>query len=110
MEVNSAVGRGDGIQEEDLAALAAYSGHPAFTARERAALAYAESMTGGNQVPDDLFARVRSHFSEDETVELTAIIAWEICAAKFNRALEIEGQGICLLPFNAPPMRADPSG
>ena len=34
-------------------------------------------------------------------VELTATITWEICAAKFNRALEIEGQGIgavCPLP------------
>jgi alkylhydroperoxidase family enzyme len=42
-----------------------------------------------------LFERVRRHFTDDEIIELTAIITWEICAAKFNRALEIEGQGIC---------------
>jgi hypothetical protein len=30
-------------------------------------------------------------------VELTATITWETCAAKFNRALQIEGQGIAAL-------------
>ena len=98
MEINSALGRADGIREEDLAALPNCSGHSAFTAREQAALAYAECIATGNTIPDDLFARVRIHFNEDEIVELTAIIVWEIAAAKFNRALHIEGQGICLLP------------
>jgi len=96
MEINSAVGRSDGIREDDLAALAAYGGNPAFSEREQIALEYAESMASNTSVADELFVRLRRHFSEDEIVELTAIIAWEICAAKFNRALEIEGQGICL--------------
>ena len=39
---------------------------------------------------ENLFAEVRRHFSEDEIIELTATITFEICAAKFNRALEIE--------------------
>lgn len=98
MEANSAVSRADGIGEKDLAALRAYANHPSFTECEQAALAYADSMTGGHTVPDGIFARVRRCFNEDEIVELTAVIAWEICAAKFNRALEIEGQGICELP------------
>jgi len=41
---------------------------------------------------------VRVHYSDDEIVELTAAISWELCVSKFNRALEIEAQGICLLP------------
>ena len=102
MEINSAVGRADGISQEHLAALGAYAGNPAFTEAEQAALAYAESMATGNRVADELFDRVRRHFTDDEIVEMTAVIAWEICAAKFNRALEIEGQGICLLGGSAP--------
>src|SRR5512135_2427549 len=98
MEVNSAVGRAAGIPPEDLAALADYARHQAFSAPEKAALAYAESMATANTVPAELFALIEQYFSQDEIVELTAIIAWEICAAKFNRALEIEGQGICPLP------------
>ena len=97
MEINSALGRADGVSENDLAALAAYRGNPAFSEREQASLAYAESMVVNTTVSDELFARLRRHFSDDEIVELTAIIGWEICAAKFNRALEIEGQRICLV-------------
>jgi len=103
MEANSAVGRADGIPEEDLKALAAYTGNAAFTQCEQTALAYAESIATANLVPDDLFARVRRYFSEDEIVELTAVITWEVCAAKFNRALEIEGQGTCRLPERGAP-------
>jgi alkylhydroperoxidase family enzyme len=98
MEVNSAVSRADGIRDSDLAALADYASSDAFTERERAALAYAGQMAAANQVPDELFAALRRHFTDNEIVELTAVAAFEICAAKFNRALEIEGQGLCLLP------------
>ena len=79
----------------ELDALMNAAGSAAFSDRERAALAYAESITNGNTVPETEFESVRQHFTDDEIVELTAAIVWEICAAKFNRALEIEGQGIC---------------
>ncbi len=101
MEIHSAVGRADGIHEADLRALAGCDGNAVFSEREQAALAYAESMVAGSAVAGELFARVRRHFSDDEIVELTAVIAWEICAAKFNRALEIEAQGICVLATGA---------
>jgi alkylhydroperoxidase family enzyme len=83
------------VSVQELDALADPAGSAAFSHRERAALAYAESITNGNTVPEPLFESVRQHFSDYEIIELTAVIAWEICAAKFNRALEIEGQGIC---------------
>ena len=69
--------------------------HTIFSERERSALAYAESVTTASSVPSSLFENVTRHFTEDEIIELTATITWEICAAKFNRALDIEGQGIC---------------
>jgi len=98
VEINTALGRADGVTEEELRALGAWTNSPMFEARERAALAYAEAMANGNTVTEAVFDSVSSQFTADEIVELTAAIAWEICAAKFNRALEIEGQGICFIP------------
>ena len=93
--------RADGVTAEELAALSESAASRLFTERESAALAYAAAITKGNSVAKELFETVERHFSADEIVELTASITWEICAAKFNRALEIEGQGIaavCPLP------------
>ena len=91
------MGRADGISWEELDALEDFRSSPLFSAREKAALEYAEAVTGGNRVDEQLFAAVREAFAEDEIVELTAVVVWEIAAAKFNRALEIEGQGVCPL-------------
>ncbi len=69
-----------------------------FDARERAALAYADAMTlTGNDAydaDDALFDTLRRHFSDDEIVALTAIIAWENASSRFNRALRIPSQGL----------------
>ena len=43
---------------------------------------------------DDLFARLREDYDDDEVVELTEIIAWENASSKFNRALRIPSQGL----------------
>lgn len=83
------------MSPEELGALSDPVNSPMFSDRERAALVYAEAITKANSVSDDLFQTVAQHFTDDEIIELTATITWEICAAKFNRALEIEGQGIC---------------
>lgn len=89
------MGRANGVSEAELAALAGYERSPLFGEADRAALAYAEAIATSNSVPDEIFGRVREQFREDETIELTAVVVWELAAAKFNRALEIEGQGIC---------------
>jgi len=78
-----------------LGALAGPTQSDLFSEHERAALAYAEAITLANTVSDDIFESVRRLFNDDEIVELTAVITFEICVAKFNRAMEIEGQGIC---------------
>lgn len=87
--------RAAGVTAEELSALADPARSELFSERERNALAYAEAITLANSVSEDIFENVRRHFSDDEIVELSAVITFEICAAKFNRALEIEGQGIC---------------
>ena len=69
-----------------------------FDARERAALAYADAMTltgsAAYDVDDTLFAELRRHFSEEQIIALTAIIAWENASSKFNRALRVPAQGL----------------
>ena len=43
---------------------------------------------------EDLFERVRDLFGEDALIELTAVVAWENAASKFNRALYVPSQGL----------------
>src|SRR6266446_5151286 len=63
-----------------------------------AALEYAEAITvTDRKVTEELFARVRAHFSEAQIVELTAAVALENFRSKFNVALGIEAQGFCLI-------------
>jgi len=40
-------------------------------------------------VDDDLFGRLREHYSEEALVELTGVIAWENASSTFHRALGV---------------------
>jgi alkylhydroperoxidase family enzyme len=87
------VGSELGVPDEKIEALADYANSNLYTQEERVALEYADHMTiTGQDVSDELFARLRSIYSEDEIVELTAVIAWENSSSKFNRALRVPSQ------------------
>ena len=43
-------------------------------------------------VPDEIFAALKRHFTYSQMVELTAAIAWENYRARFNHAMGIEAQ------------------
>ena len=82
-----------GVSDAKIEALENYATSELYEAPERIALEYADSMTiTGRDVSDDLFARLRSFYNEDEIVELTATIAWENSSSKFNRALRVPSQ------------------
>jgi alkylhydroperoxidase family enzyme len=82
-----------GVSHEKIEALASYGTSELYGEAERVALEYADSMTiTGRDVSDDLFARLRNHYSDDAIVELTATIAWENSSSKFNRALRVPSQ------------------
>jgi len=88
-----------GASEDKIRQLPAWRDSALFSPMERDALEYAEKITiTGEQVTDELFARLRSHFSEGQIVELTAAVALENFRSKFNPALGIEAQGFCILP------------
>ena len=88
-----------GASEDKIRQLPAWRESALFSPLERDALDYAERITiTGEKVTDELFARLRSHFSEAQIVELTAAVALENFRSKFNPALGIEAQGFCILP------------
>jgi alkylhydroperoxidase family enzyme len=98
------VGRRHGISEEQLRWLSVYQQSDAFSRVERLVLDYAVEMTRTPvEVSDELFARLREYFDEEQMVELTAAIAWENYRARFNHAFGLESQGFadgayCALP------------
>jgi len=101
--MNSAVGRAQGITDEQLADLSAFDESPRFEAKERAVLRYAEGMTRTPaMVADEVFEEVRKYFTTAQIVELTGAIALENFRSRFNRALQIESDGFCELPPDHP--------
>jgi alkylhydroperoxidase family enzyme len=94
MDIRHAVGVKAGIAAEKLAALERHETDPAFSERERAALAYAEAITAdAAEVPEACFARVREHFSDPEILELVFITGYQAFASKFAKALAVAPQG-----------------
>jgi alkylhydroperoxidase family enzyme len=84
-----------GLTNEKIEALADYDASPLYSEAERVALRYADAMTiTGREVSDELFARLREHYTDDAIVELTEVVAWENASSKFNRALRIPSQGL----------------
>jgi AhpD family alkylhydroperoxidase len=68
--------RAAGETEQRLYAVPVWRETPFFTPRERAALAYTETVTriGDAGVPDDVYAEAREHFDEAALVALTVAI------------------------------------
>ena len=78
LDMHTQDARANGETEQRLYALNAWRETPFFNDRERAALAWTESLTLLHQghVPDEAFAEVRQHFTEEEIVNLSlAIVA-----------------------------------
>jgi len=77
LDMHTQDARAAGESEQRLYALPAWREAPFFTARERAALAWAEAVTlvaGG--VPDAAYEEARRHFTERELIDLTwAVVA-----------------------------------
>jgi alkylhydroperoxidase family enzyme len=101
--MNSAVGRAQGVTDEQLADLSAFEASRWFDGKERAVLRYAEGMTGTPaEVQDEVFEELRKHLTTAQIVELTGSIALENFRSRFNRALKIESDGFCELPSDHP--------
>lgn len=90
LDMHSKDARAEGESEQRLYAVSAWRETPFFSDRERAALEWTEALTriSENDVPDDLYERVRKQFSEEDLVNLTmaivAINGWNRLAIPFR--------------------------
>lgn len=109
MDIGSAVGRQQGLTEDQLRGLDDFESSEAFSTAERLALRYAVAMTRTPvEVPDELFAGLQSQFDARQLVELTSCIAWENYRARFDHAFGIESAGFsegayCPVPAGGSP-------
>jgi AhpD family alkylhydroperoxidase len=90
IDMHSKDARAEGETEQRLYGLSAWRETPYYTERERAALEWTEAVTliTEGHVPDDVFVRVRQHFTDKELVNLNfavvAINAWNRIAVAFR--------------------------
>ncbi len=80
----------DGLTREECDALADWRATRLFSARERAALAYADTMTRNIEVPDTVFAEVEHHFDARQIVELTVLVGTYNMNARVLQALRLD--------------------
>ena len=90
LDMHTKDARAAGESEQRIYALSAWRETPFFNDRERAALEWTEAVTlvGETHVPDELYARVSTQFTEDELVALTfgvvVINSWNRLAISFR--------------------------
>jgi alkylhydroperoxidase family enzyme len=83
------------MPQEKFDALNAYRTSPLFTEAERTALEFAEEMTRQKKASDELFGRLRQHFSEREICEIAWVIATEHYYNLMNLSLDIHSDMLC---------------
>jgi len=79
-----------GITPEQVAALGNGENSSLFAPAHRALLAYANAMTTVIDVPDDVFERLRKHYTDAQIVELTVLIGAYNMHTRVGRALRID--------------------
>ncbi len=93
-----------GVTPEQLQDLAGFQDSPRFSDAEKAALAYAEAITGtGIEIDASLIERLRQAFGDEGIVELAALASHQNLSAKFNAALGVPAQGFCMTAHGVAP-------
>lgn len=80
----------EGLTPAQVGALADWGSSSLFSAKQRALLAYVDAMTRDIEVPDAVFAELRKHYSERQTVELTMLIGAYNMHTRVLKALKID--------------------
>ena len=103
VDLGSQICRNSGLSDDELMALARYRQSDLFTEREKLALDYAVAvMRTPVEVTDELFAQMKQHFSEQQLVEITALLTL-VNLDRFNAAFGIGSAGfsegmVCVPP------------
>lgn len=95
------------MTEQQIREIGSHRGSDAFSEVEKLALDYAIALSDTPaEVSDALFAELRKHLNEAQMVELTAVVAFENCLARFNRGFDVQASGFaegafCPIPDHA---------
>src|SRR5215469_7486881 len=112
VDLGSRICRNSGFSDEELLALPRYRDSDLFSEREKLALDYTVAvMRTPVEVTDELFARMKEHFSDQQLVEITALLT-VVNLDRFNAAFGIGSAGfsdgmVCVLPDRPRPARAE---
>jgi alkylhydroperoxidase family enzyme len=88
------VGRKTGLSDEKLHAVLGDNLAP-FNDTERLVIELADAMTNTPaNVSDDLYARLRNQFSEEQLMQLGAQIAFENYRARWNRIFDVGSDNV----------------
>jgi alkylhydroperoxidase family enzyme len=88
------VGRKAGLSDEKLHAVNGDDRAP-FNDTERLVIELADALTDTpSDVSDDLYARLRNQFSEEELMQLGGHIAFENYRARWNRIFDVESDNL----------------
>jgi AhpD family alkylhydroperoxidase len=76
LDMHTKDARAEGESEQRLYLLSAWREAPCYSERERAALEWTEAVTlvADDHIPDEVYERVRPHFTDEELVNLTLTI------------------------------------
>jgi alkylhydroperoxidase family enzyme len=103
VDLGSQICRNSGLSDQELLALPEYRQSELFTEREKLALDYAVGvMRTPVDVSDELFSRLKDHFSDGELVEITALLT-VVNLDRFNAAFAVGSAGfsegmVCVRP------------
>jgi AhpD family alkylhydroperoxidase len=103
VDLGSQICRNSGLSDEELLALPCYRQSELFTEPEKLALDYTVGvMRTPVEVTDELFARMKEHFSDEQLVEITALLT-VVNLDRFNAAFGIGSAGfsegmVCVPP------------
>ena len=103
VDLSSQICRNSGFSDDELLALPRYRQSDLFTEREKLALDYTVGvMRTPVEVGDELFARMKEHFSDEQLVEITALLT-VVNLDRFNAAFGIGSAGfsegmVCVPP------------
>jgi 4-carboxymuconolactone decarboxylase len=109
VDLGSQICRNSGFSDDELLALPRYRSSDLFSDREKAALDYTVAvMRTPVEVTDELFARIKEHFSDRQIVEVTALLTL-VNLDRFNAAFGIGSAGfsdgmVCLVPDRPGPV------
>jgi 4-carboxymuconolactone decarboxylase len=103
VDLGSQICRNSGLSDDELLALPHYRQSALYSQREKVALDYTIAvMRTPVEVTDELIAKMKEHFSDEQLVEITALLTL-VNLDRFNAAFGIGSAGfsagmVCVLP------------